>query len=118
MKKFLAIYTGSKEGANHKNWESLDEKTRKSREHAGMEAWTKWGQQHAKVIVDMGSPLGKTKMINAEGVTDTTNHMAAYTIIHAETHEQAAKLFLNHPHFAHFPGDAVEIMECLPIPGM
>ena len=30
----------------------------------------------------------------------------------------AAKLFLNHPHFMIFPGDRVEVMECLPIPGL
>ena len=43
--------------------------------------------------------------------------MAAYTVVQAESHEAAAKLFLNHPHFTIFPGDGVEIMECLPIPG-
>jgi hypothetical protein len=44
--------------------------------------------------------------------------MAAYTIVQAESHEAAAKLFEGHPHFAIFPGDGVEIMEVLPIPGM
>jgi len=43
--------------------------------------------------------------------------MAAYVIVQAESHEAAAKLFENHPHFTIFPGDAVEIMECLPLPG-
>jgi hypothetical protein len=28
------------------------------------------------------------------------------------------KLFENHPHFTIFPGEAIEVMECLPIPGM
>jgi len=28
-------------------------------------------------------------------------------------HEAAAKLFQSHPHFTIFPGDAVEVMECL-----
>lgn len=28
----------------------------------------------------------------------------------------SAAMFVNHPHFTLFPGDAVEIMECLPIP--
>jgi len=26
-------------------------------------------------------------------------------------------MFVGHPHFTIFPGEAVEIMECLPIPG-
>lgn len=33
-----------------------------------------------------------------------------------ESHEEAAKLFISHPHFKIFPGESVEIMECLPMP--
>ena len=37
---------------------------------------------------------------------------------HSSTlHEQAAKMFEHHPQFTIFPGDSVEIMELLPIPG-
>ena len=43
--------------------------------------------------------------------------MGAFTVVRAESHEAAAKLFEQHPHFAIFPGDAVEIMPVLPIPG-
>jgi hypothetical protein len=35
-----------------------------------------------------------------------------------EERRAAAKLFEGHPHFTIFPGDGVEVMECLPIPGM
>jgi hypothetical protein len=44
--------------------------------------------------------------------------MTAFTVVQAESHDAAAKLFVNHPHFTIFPGDAVEVMECLPIPTM
>jgi ribosomal protein S17 len=43
--------------------------------------------------------------------------MTAYTIVEAESLEAAAALFADHPHFTIFPGDSVEIMECLPMPG-
>jgi hypothetical protein len=43
--------------------------------------------------------------------------MTGYVIVQAESHEAAARMFENHPHFTIFPGDSVEIMECLPIPG-
>jgi len=33
-----------------------------------------------------------------------------------ESHAAAARLFENHPHFAIFPGESVEIMPILPIP--
>jgi ribosomal protein S17 len=38
--------------------------------------------------------------------------------VRAESYDEAAKMFLEHPHFMIFPGDAVEVMECLPIPKM
>jgi hypothetical protein len=88
-----------------------------SGEQEGMKAWGEWAQAHAGAIVDRGSPLGKTKAASPDGLTDIRNAMAAYTIIRAESHEAAAKLFENHPHFTIFPGDSVEIMECLPMPG-
>jgi hypothetical protein len=45
-------------------------------------------------------------------------NLAGYTIVQAESHEAAAKMFLEHPHVTIFPGDAVELMECLPMPPM
>jgi hypothetical protein len=38
-------------------------------------------------------------------------------VVRAASHEDAAKMFENHPHFAIFPGERVEIMPVLPIPG-
>ena len=52
----------------------------------------------------------------AGGIADISNEMGAFTVVRAASHEAAAKMFLNHPHFTVFPGDSVEIMECLPIP--
>ncbi len=49
-------------------------------------------------------------------MTDIKNAMTGYVIVRAESHEAAAKLFENHPHFSIFPGESVEIMECLPLP--
>jgi hypothetical protein len=69
------------------------------------------------VILDSGGPLGKTKKTSKAGVSDTRNNVAGYIVVEAESHDTAAKLFENHPHFTIFPGDSVEIMECLPIPG-
>jgi hypothetical protein len=83
-----------------------------------MQAWMKWGETHAKVIVDNGGPLGRTKRVTREGIADVRNNLAGYTVVQAQSQEAAAKLFLDHPHFTIFPGDGVEIMELLPIPEM
>jgi hypothetical protein len=68
-------------------------------------------------VVVQGGPLGKTKRTDAQGVSNIKNSMVGYVVVQAESHEAAAKMFENHPHFTIFPGEAVEIMECLPIPG-
>jgi hypothetical protein len=118
MKQFLAVYLGSSSPVQMEEWEALDEKTRQSRESAGMQAWMNWGIKNSKFIISTGAPLGKTKRVNREGVSDTENLMAAFTLVQAESHEEAARLFIGHPHFTIFPGESVEIMECLPLPEM
>lgn len=112
----MAVFLGSPEALA--KWKATEEEMRKKGEKAGMEAWMKWATDHKASIVEGGSPLGKTKRVDKNGISDTKNEIGAYTVVQAETHEDAAKLFLNHPHFMFFPGEAVEVMECLPIPGM
>ena len=117
MKKFLAIYIGTASALEKSGWSKLDEAQRQKLDAAGVKAWEEWAMAHGEAIVDQGSPLGKTKRAAAEGITDIKNNMTGYVIVQAESHEAAAKMFERHPHFTMFPGDSVEIMECLPLPG-
>jgi hypothetical protein len=117
MKKFLAIYIGTASALEKSQWNTLDEATRKEREKSGIKAWGDWMTANKGAIVDQGGPLGKTKRTSGQGVADTKNSMTGYVVVQAESHEAAARMFENHPHFTIFPGDSVEIMECLPIPG-
>jgi hypothetical protein len=107
MARFMAVYTG-KPGA-----QMPDEQTVAK----GMAAWQAWMQQHRSQIVDGGGPLGKTKRVTKDGVADARNNIAAYVVVEADDQDAAAALFENHPHFAIFPGDGVDVMPCLPIPG-
>ncbi len=116
MPQFMALYTGSPQAAAASGWDKLDETTRKAREREGMEAWGAWQEKNKASVVVAGGPLGKTKRADKSGVSDTSNAIAGYIIIEAPSHEAAAKLFENHPHFAIFPGEAVEIMPCMAIP--
>jgi hypothetical protein len=117
MKKFLAIYIGTASAPKGSDWHSMDQEKRKKLEASGIKAWGEWMMANKGAIVDQGGPLGKTKRTATQGVSDTKNSMTGYVIVHAESHEAAARMFENHPHFTIFPGDSVEIMECLPIPG-
>jgi hypothetical protein len=116
MKKFLAIYIGTADA--FKKWSDLSESERKQREQAGMKAWGDWMTRHKQAIIVEGGPLGKTKRISSPGIQDIKNNMTGYVVVQAESQEAAARMFENHPHFTIFPGDSVEVMECLPIPGM
>ena len=114
---YLAVFLGSKTSPRRTAWDALPEAKRRAKEQEGVAAWKAWAEKHHGAIVAMGGPLGKTKKVAESGITDTSNNMGAFTVVRADSHEAAAKLFENHPHFAIFPGDSVEIMPVLPIPG-
>jgi len=113
---YLAVFVGSKTSPKMAAWNALSETERKAKEKAGIAAWKAWVEKHQKSLAEMGGPLGKTKRVGADGIADVSNEMGAFTVVRAESHEAAAKMFENHPHFAIFPGEAVEIMPVLPIP--
>lgn len=107
---------GSPTSGAKSKWDALSEAKRAELTKEGMLAWGKWMSDHQAAIVESGGPLGKTKLVSKNGISDITNQDAGYVIIQAESFEAAAKMFLNHPHYTIFPGDSVEVMECLPIP--
>lgn len=114
---FLAVFIGSKTGSRMKAWMALAEAERLVKQQQGIAAWKAWAERHQHAIVGMGGPLGKTKKITEHGIEDTSNNLGAYMVVRADSHEDAAKLFENHPHFTIFPGEGVEVMPVLPIPG-
>lgn len=110
MKTFLALYVGAPgSGPPDMSPDALQ---------AGMQAWTDWGRRWSQSVVVEGGPVGVTKSVSAKGVADIRNGVGGFIVVQAESHEAAAEMFLNHPHFTNFPGEAVEVMEILPIPAM
>lgn len=116
MPKFLAVFTGAPGAFEAFRRRFVDQKSLDDALRAGMSAWGDWVRRNEQSIVDLGGPLGKTKRIASDGIRDISNALSGYVIVQAESHEAAAKLFEGHPHFTAFPGEAVEIMPCLPIP--
>ena len=112
MGKFLAVYTGTATAAEKAYAEGRVD------EVAGMKAWGEWMEANASRVIDAGGPLGKTKKIGPDGIADITNSAAAYVIVEAPDHAAAAEMFRNHAHFTHFPGEGVEVMPILDMPGV
>ena len=114
---YLAVFVGSKSSPKRAAWDALPEAERRAKEAAGIAGWKAWVEKHQAVITTMGGPLGKTKKVSPRGIEDISNAVGAFSVVRADSHEAAARLFENHPHFAIFPGEAVEVMPVMPIPG-
>jgi hypothetical protein len=115
---YLAVFLGSKTSSRMMEWNALPVDERQAKKQEGIAAWKSWAEKHEAAIVSMGGPLGKTKKVSEQGITDTSNEMGAFMVVRADSHEAAAKLFEKHPHFTIFPGESVEVMPALPIPGV
>lgn len=114
---FLAVFLGSKDSSPMQAWNKLDEAERQARHEQGMAAWGAWAERYKDVIVELGGPLGKTKTASNHGIADSVNTMSAYSVVRAASHEEAARMFEGHAHFTFFPGETIDIMPILPIPG-
>ena len=115
MKKFVALYQMPASAIDAWRTTTSDDDKKKAQAEM-MHAWMKWMQDNQASIIEPGGPLGKTKRITGTGPSDVRNDLTGYTIVQAETHEAAAKIFNGHPHFR-MPQATVELMELLPIPG-
>jgi len=114
---YLAIFLGGADTPRGREWAALPDAERAKREQQGVAAWKAWAEKHQADLVEIGGPLGKTKRVSARGVEDVVNAVGAFSVVRARSHEAAAKLFENHPHFTIFPGEGVEVMPVMPIPG-
>jgi hypothetical protein len=84
----------------------------------GMDAWMKWIKANKTSIVEGGAPLGKTKRVDSNGASNTKNEIGGYSVVQAESHDAATKIFgKDHPHLQ-MPGAWIEIIEIMPMPGM
>ena len=115
---YLAVFLGSKTSPRMKAWMALGEAERRAREQEGMAAWKAWVEKHQRGdFRPWAGRSARLKRSPERGIEDVANEMGAFTVVRAELHEAAAKIFEKHPHFTIFPGESIEIMPVLPIPG-
>ena len=113
MKRFLVLYMAS--GAE---FEKMMKTSTPEQQKKGMEAWMKWMDANKASLVDGGAPLGKTKRVDQNGASNTRNEIGGYSVVQAESHDAATKIFgKDHPHLQ-MPGAWMEILEIMPLPGM
>jgi hypothetical protein len=113
MKKFMVLYM-----ASGPNFEKMMKNSTPEQQKKGMDAWMKWINANKTSLVEGGAPLGKTKRVDSNGASNTKNEIGGYSVVQAESHDAATKIFgKDHPHLQ-MPGAWIEIIEIMPMPGM
>ena len=113
MNKFLVTYLAP--AAVIDDWKKTEPEKRKAAEEKMQAEWKQWMSDHGKMIADRGAGVGKTKRVTAEGTSNVRNDIMLYSIVEAESHEAAAKMFEGHPHLQ-IPRASIEVMEISPLP--
>jgi hypothetical protein len=111
MKRFVALYMAERSAIDQMM------KTPPAEMKSGMNAWMKWHKANETAITELGGPLGKTKRVDAKGLSDTKNGITGYSVVEGESFESVAKIFKGNPHMQH-PGCWIELLEVMPVPGM
>ena len=107
MDKFLVLYRAP--NAVIDEWMKKPEQERKPDETKMMDAWKKWMSANASKFTDKGAGAGKPKVVSSSGVKDARNDIMMYQIVQANSADEAAKMFVGHPHFG-IPLATIEVM--------
>ena len=114
MNKYLVLYIAP---ANVlEAWMKTPEEERKAMEDKMKVEWQEWATKHQEAIRDTAG-AGKTVRITKEAVTDSRNDIMLYSIIEADSYEDATKMLENHPHLD-IPEASIEVMQTAVLPGM
>lgn len=105
MKKFMVLYMMPAE-----TMADMMKTMTPEAQKASMDEWNTWMESHASDFADKGAPLGKNKRVSASGVEDIRNEVGGYSIVQAESYEDAVKLVQSSPH-AGMGGMYTEVME-------
>jgi hypothetical protein len=77
----------------------------------------KWMEDNKASLADRGAPVGKTKRIDAKGIKDAKNDVCGYSIVQAESADEAARIFGKDQPFLQMPGAAIDMIEIMEMPG-
>jgi hypothetical protein len=110
--KFLVQYKSTVSAADQMAGATPEQAT------AGMDAWMDWASRCGPAMVDMGSPLGAAKRLTAGTTSDIDNQVRGFSILQADSLDEAVKLLDGHPHFEMRGESSIEVSEFLPLPGM
>ena len=111
MAKFMVLYLSSVI--------AQDQMTDASPEQAqkGLAMWLRWAERAGSAVVDLGSPLGRSRLVPTGAAAETGTPIAEFSVLEADSADDVVKLLDDHPHLQ-MPGAVIEVLEYLQIPGM
>lgn len=84
----------------------------------GMEARMAWAQKCGDKLVDFGTPLANGLKLNPDGGSQKSeSQVCGYSILQANSLEEASELLKEHPHLAWNSACEIEVHESMPTPG-
>jgi hypothetical protein len=110
MKTFMILYQTA---ASAQGFSAAEAMANASPEQmkAGMALWRRWRERCGNAIVDLGGAV----TLEATGATDASSAVSGYTILQADSKEEAIGLMADHPHF-HAPGASILVLEAVQMP--
>lgn len=110
MKKFIVTYHAPIEALA-----KMGEATPEQREE-GMKPWMAWAEKCGDQLVDLGSPLmGGLKLSPNGSSTTSAREVCGYSILQADSMENAKSLLDGHPHLSWMGECEIEIHESMPM---
>src|SRR5262245_26033020 len=79
MKQFLVTYLAP--ASVKAEWKKTDPAQRREAETKMQAQWKKWMADNAKMFVNVGAGVGKTKLVNTRGTSDTKNDIMLYSVV-------------------------------------
>jgi len=112
MKKYVVTYHAPIDFMQQAG-ESTQEEMEK-----GMEGWMAWAQKCGDKLVDFGTPLANGLKLNPGGGSQKSeSQVCGYSILQAESLEEASELLRDHPHLDWNSACEIEVHESMPTPG-
>jgi hypothetical protein len=110
MTKFMILYYSSESARDMMGGASPEQMK------AGMDAWMAWAGKAGDAVVDLGAPTAHAAHAGP-GSNQGTEEISGYSILQANSAEAVAAVLDGHPHLD-MPGNSIEVLEMLAMPGM
>ena len=111
MTKFMVLYRSST-SARDQMADATPEQMK-----AGMDAWMAWAGKAGDAVVDLGAPLAPATHVGPGSPAPGVDELSGYSVMQADSAAALGGVLDGHPHLS-MPGNSIEVLEMLSMPGM